>query len=182
MGDLLNDTPDVTARAVAALRGGQETFDRSQVAFVLGLAFRAAVADDMGDDPAAATLAYRAGYAQGYDDGENAAYAEVHADLRYALGGPEAQTMAQAVRVAQRDITRREHRAKAEQVEPYPLRLDDPEWPPVTVPGTVADPRSLPGEWRCPCPRDRHGGHVTPKADPDQWWRPIASERLEVAA
>lgn len=181
MTDLLNDTPDVTARAVAALQNGQQTFDRSQVAFVLGLAFRAAAAGEPGDDPAAVGLAFRAGYAQGYADGEDAVYAEVHADLRYALGGAEAETMGQAVRIAQRSITRRAHRAKAEQVQPYPLRLDDPEWPRVNVPGTVADPCSLPGEWECPCPRDRHGGHVVPRDDPDQWWRPRAFERGRAA-
>lgn len=180
MADLTNDTPNVTARAVAALQSGQATYTRDQLAFVVGLAFRAA-AGEPDDDPAGVALAYGAGYAKGYEDGENAAFAEVHASLIYTLGGPQAETMQQAVKVSQWHIDRRVHQRRAEQVEPYPLRLDDPEWPPVTVPGTVADPRGLPGEWHCPCPRDRHGGHITPKSDPNQWWR-VASERLEVAA
>lgn len=39
------------------------------------------------------------------------------------------------------------------------LTLDDPDWPPVAVPGTV-DLAELQSIWHCPCPRDQLGRHV----------------------
>ncbi|MFJ8685063.1 hypothetical protein [Micromonospora wenchangensis] len=154
-------------RATAALTVN-DTFTPEQVAWLLNKALRIgdltdpllpAPAESQADPFFAAPgkslpidLAHRAGYAQGYADGENAAYAEMHADLMYAFGGPKATTMHDAINSHIRAISQRAARQAAAdaQIEPYPLRLDDPDWPPVSVPGTIADPKALPSYWPTP--------------------------------
>ncbi|MFI5833193.1 hypothetical protein ACIA5A_05900 [Micromonospora sp. NPDC051300] len=170
--------PDVTARAITALTSGQETYTAGQVAYLLALALNVDTGEPH-DDQVAVNLAYQAGHAAGFDAGEEAAYAEVHADLRYALGGPEAKTMREAVQIAQADLLRREHiRFREQNRQPYPLRLDDPTWPPVTVPGTVTDPKAIRGVWPCHCPRTRDGSHVNPPdGDPNYWAQPRKPRR-----
>lgn len=154
-----------TERLAVALADA-ETFTREQVAWLLHKALTAAdltdpllpgLAESLPTD-----LAYQAGHADGYAAGEDAAFAEMHADLRYALGGPDAKTMNQAVQSAQRHIERKAHAAFLAEQSPHPLCLDDPDWPSVSVPGTIADPHALPSYWTCPCPRTTDGQHVTP--------------------
>ncbi|MGC4891066.1 hypothetical protein [Micromonospora sp. DT227] len=170
--------PDVTARAITALTSGQETYTAGQVAYLLALALNVDTGGQH-DDQVAVDLAYRAGHAAGYDAGEEAAYAEVHAHLRYALGGSEAGTMREAVQIAQADLARRAHdRFREENRQPYPLRLDDPTWPPVNAPGTVTDPKAVQGIWPCPCPRTSDGSHVNPpNGDPNYWAQPAKPRR-----
>ncbi|MFI2667897.1 hypothetical protein [Micromonospora carbonacea] len=139
----LPHTDDVQQRAIDALTSGQETFSRAQVAYLMHLAVTAAL-DGQDDDTgqAATDLAYRAGYAAGFAAGEDSAFGEVHADLRYALGGPAAKTMAAAVKTAQAAIDRQHARAdwdrRAREDRPHGLMLDDPNWPPVAIPGQPA--------------------------------------------
>ncbi|WP_346536977.1 hypothetical protein [Micromonospora sp. DPT] len=80
---------DAAQRAVAALTSGQETFTRTQVAYLMALAMQVITdATEPHDDPAVADLAYQAGYADGISDGEEGALAEVWEGIRFALSGP----------------------------------------------------------------------------------------------
>lgn len=164
---------DVTVRAIDALRNGAETFTRAQVAYLLALA----------------TESDNLAYEVGYRDGQDNALGDAFESVRYAFGGPTSKahknvpanlTMADAISGHIRDMEQRKARAAADagrsEDRPHGLVLDDPGWPTVTLPG-AGNLGELPGEWPCPCPRTRDGGHVTPKNDPGQSWRQPGQRR-----
>lgn len=110
-------------RAAEALRSGQENFSASQVAFLLD-------------------LAYHSGYGAGFREGVDATQADMFEGLKRALGGPEVTTMQDAVAVHLRLVDQKNAREtwvkQAAEERPHGLRLDDPDWPPVAVPGVGA--------------------------------------------
>jgi len=122
----MNDIePGVTLRAAEALTAGQEVFTAAQVAVLLHLAYQSG---------------HRGGYEQGYD----VALGRVFEGVRYALGGPKTEgnkTMKDAVGVHLRAVDQRQRRRETDQAarlpRPHRLVLDDPDWPPVTVPGAA---------------------------------------------
>lgn len=142
-------SPDAVERALAALRGGQETFTRAQVAFLMDLAFRAAL-DEPTEDQAAADLVYRAGYAAGVEAGEERVYAEINATLRHALGGPTAATMRDAVNTHIRALDQKNAREawaqRAREARGHGLTLDDPTWPAVVIPGVSTEQPTRTGQ------------------------------------
>ncbi|MFI7073499.1 hypothetical protein [Micromonospora sediminicola] len=152
--------------AVDALQGDQQTFTRAQVAHLLWLAFNS-------------------GHTLGIEDGyrkQNDALAD---GLRIAFGGADAPNMREAVRrhirAADQKQRRDWDRLDANRPRPHGLRLNDPTWPRLNMPGTVADPKTLPGVWPCPCPRTRDGGHMDPpNGDPDYWM--LHAERRQPAS
>ncbi|WP_432050280.1 hypothetical protein [Verrucosispora sp. NA02020] len=81
---------DAAQRAIDALTSGQETFTRTQVAYLLGLALQMGIdaTEPSGDDPALWHLAYETGYADGVEDGHDDAIAGVWEGLRFAFSGP----------------------------------------------------------------------------------------------
>lgn len=110
----------VVLRAAEALRAGQDTFTAAQVAVLLA-------------------LAYRSGFDAGREAGQDEMQAQVYQGLVHALGGPEAKTMKEAVRTHLTEVDRRRARNEwascAREPRPHGLVLDDPQWPPVAVPG-----------------------------------------------
>ncbi|WP_431881553.1 hypothetical protein [Micromonospora chalcea] len=119
--------PGVVLRAAHALSSGQDTFTGTQVAVLLA-------------------LAYRSGYDAGREDGQDEMQAQVFQGLMYALGGPDASSMKDAVRThlaaIDRKRAREEWAASAREPRPHGLDLDDPQWPAVAVPGQ--QPTQLP--------------------------------------
>lgn len=77
-------------RAIVALTSGQETYTRTQVAYLMALAFQVGcdATNPPGDDPALWNLAYETGYADGISDGEEGALGEVWEGLRFLFSGP----------------------------------------------------------------------------------------------
>lgn len=117
--------PGIALRAAEALTTKQEVFTAAQVAVLLHLAFQSG---------------HRGGYEQGYDD----ALGRVFEGIRYGFGGPKTEgnkTMKDAVNVHIRAVDQRQRRREADQAARIPrpprLVLDDPDWPPVTVPGAA---------------------------------------------
>ncbi|MBQ1064501.1 hypothetical protein [Micromonospora sp. C41] len=117
-------------RAVTALTSGQETFTRTQVAYLMGLALQVGIdAAEQADDPALWQLAYETGYADGISDGEEGALAEVWEGIRFAYSGPRRQpdprrgvrgnlTAADATWWAQRAVDQRATERAARQPRP----------------------------------------------------------------
>lgn len=117
-------------RAAEALRSNPDTFTPKQVAFLLDLAFRS-------------------GFDAGYETGSEVSVAGFYDDLRRALGGlAETETLGQATAVhhnaVQRMRARQEWLRHAYEERPHGLVLDDPQWPPVKVPGE--QPTQLPND------------------------------------
>ncbi|WP_341719859.1 hypothetical protein QQG74_09235 [Micromonospora sp. FIMYZ51] len=147
--------------AADALRGDQQTFSRAQVAHLISLAFQS-------------------GRELGIEEGHRERNDALAEGLRLALGGPDARDMGDAVSRHLRQVDQKQRRTdsdrQARQPRPHGLRLVDPNWPPVTEPGsvTVEQARAISARiWRCPCRRhtERHwldGYHRTPEPFPGQ--------------
>ncbi|MFJ1539230.1 hypothetical protein ACIODS_11875 [Micromonospora chalcea] len=151
--------------AADALRTGQQTFNRAQVACLLALAFQS-------------------GRELGIQEGQRERNDALADGLRVALGGHDSPNMRESVRrhirAADQKQRRDWDRADANRPRPHGLRLNDPAWPRLNLPGTVADPKALRGVWPCPCPRTRDGGHMDPPdGDPNYWM--LYAERRQFA-
>lgn len=115
--------------AAESLRSGQRTFSRAQVAVLIALAFTS-------------------GYEHGLENGRDDVLQDLHSALRHALGGEHATTMRHAVANHITALDQKRARAEADRApavsRPRGPHLNDPDWPPVTAPGTKQATTSRP--------------------------------------
>ncbi|MEQ4301581.1 hypothetical protein ABNF97_09340 [Plantactinospora sp. B6F1] len=136
-------TAGVTLNATASIRDGQTTYTREQVAYLVALAYESGRAHAVTEDMAEVAACW-------------AEFAEPRLSREQRVTARLAEMAAGVEREARRPRDRT-HAAIYEVME----------WPDVAVPGEV-DVTALQSVWSCPCPRNRHGGHITPK-NPDHW-------------
>lgn len=138
--------------AADALQGDQQTFDRTQVAHLLH-------------------IAYQTGLRHGLEEGTDRYGRDVLEGLRLAFGGPKAKGIKDAVGIHLKCVKQLDDRRRwdVDSRAPRPTRpkVVDPNWPPVVQPGTATAEGIEQGRAFaiCPCVRMPDGKHRVPNTD-----------------